>query len=308
MRESLKKQDFSRTPADERSAGGRVALAVPGGLQATIDSSPRMVAQQRKLRSLSNGASSPVVQGQFIYNDGSINNKKSAQKLGLKLFGTKPRAQGKVAALVELATDGKDYGTLNERTLRAMIDGKGEQFTLEQKGRRLHTHRNTEASYPKARSLTHQHLEQGKVNHKKRKNKNSDDGSMADSEEEAKPVGDFSYVDLNAILTQATEGMNPEQVKQAAEMAVKNFEVMKLSVNVDMNPDVQLMVQHALQYQAFNHPQLKGRTKNGPNAQDRAQNAFRRFELEKSKALIVQDAEDGFEHTLTPQHQRHSRR
>ncbi|WP_199030959.1 hypothetical protein [Ralstonia sp. ASV6] len=296
MRESLKKQDFSRTPTDERSTGRRIAPAVPGGLQATVDSSPRMVAQRDRLQSLSSGVHPPVVQGQFIYDDDPIDNEKSAQKLGRQLFGKAPKAKSKIAALVALATDGEDHGTLSEHALRTMIEG--EQFTLEQKGRRLHTRRNTEASYPEERSLTYQHLEQGKVNHKKRKSSN--DGSDADAEEEAKPVGDFSYVDLNTILTQATAGMEPAQVTQAAETAVKKFKVRELSVDADMNPDVQLMVQHALQYQAFNHPQLKGRGKKGPTARDRKQNAFRSFELEKSKALLVQDAEDNFMHTLPP--------
>jgi len=233
MRESLKKQDFSRTPTDERSTGGRVAPAVPGGLQAAVDSSPRMVAQRAKLQSLGSGAHPPVVQGQFIYDDGPIDNEKSAQRLGRQLFGKVPKAKSKIAALVALATDGKDHGTLSEHALRTMIEG--ERFTLEQKGRRLHTRRNTGASYPEERSLTYQHLEQGKVNHKKRKRKSGSDGSDADTEVEAEPVGDFSYVDLNTILTEATEGMEPAQVKLAAETAVKKFKVRELSVDADMN-------------------------------------------------------------------------
>ncbi len=113
-------------------------------------------------------------------------------------------------------------------------------------------------------------------------------------------MGDFSYVDLHAILSAATQGMDPEQAKQAAQVAVDNFERMKLHVDVRMDADIQLMVQHALQYQAFNHPQLKGRRKQGLTAAEAEQNRFRQFELDKSKAMLVHDASHGFGRTLPP--------
>lgn len=310
MHKSLKKQDLARGPVGERRsdagaepARGLSADGASAGRQAAIDGSPRMAAQRSRLGALGHGASAPVVQGQFVYrhdgNDTIIDSRAAAKKLAVDLYGRR-RADSKVEALVRLATKG-DHGTLSQHALLAKInDERLEHFTLERKGRRLHTRQNPDASYPEDRSLTHRHLAEGQVNVRKRPRAKGDDGTDADTDEEAEAVGDFSYVDLNNILTQATTGMEPALVKAAAAMAVQNFEVMKLSVNVDMNPDVQLMVQHALQYQAFNHPQLKGRGKSGPNAEAREQNRFRTFELEKSKALLVQDAEGGFAHTLPP--------
>lgn len=309
MRESLTRQKKSPDShaTEAGSAERSVTPVTAGSRQALVDRSPRQLHQRQVLASLTPAGTSPVLQGKFVYQkDGElhdISSRATAAKLARDLYGDEA-TPSQIAAVVALATKG-DHGTLTTHELLAKLnDPRLERFTLKQHGRRLHTTRNVDASYPEARSRTHQHLAQEEQAAKskaenKKKRKRSDDDSDTEAVE-ADPVGDFSYVDLHAILSAATQGMDPEQAKQAAQVAVDNFERMKLHVDVRMDADIQLMVQHALQYQAFNHPQLKGRRKQGLTAAEAEQNRFRQFELDKSKAMLVHDASYGFGRTLPP--------
>jgi hypothetical protein len=309
MRESLTRQKKAPDPhATEPGSAERSATPVAaGGRQALVDRSPRQLHQRQALASLTAAGTSPVLQGKFVYKKDEelrdISSRAAAGKLARELYGDEA-TPSQIAALVALATKG-DHGTLNTHELLDKLDDpRLERFALKQIGRRLHTTRNVGASYPEARSRTHRHLAQEEQEAKtkaenKKKRKRSDDDSDTEAVE-ADPVGDFSYVDLHSILAAATQGMDPEQAKQAAQAAVDNFERMKLHVDVRMDADIQLMVQHALQYQAFNHPQLKGRRKQGPTDEEAGQNRFRQFELEKSKAMLVHDASHGFGRTLPP--------
>ncbi|MES2939942.1 MAG: hypothetical protein V4864_19850 [Pseudomonadota bacterium] len=266
--------------------------------------SPRQQRQALQLQALFGRAAAPsgtagVVQGRFTDPEGnSIRTKEGALEVAANIIGRRKIRRSKREtfenALVDLATDGERHGQLTKKALEDLLE-RGpvrESFGLEHRGRRLHTSTLDERpNFPPGRSEIFKKL--GEVKNRPNKRKRKDD-SGSDSEGEQKSKGDFTYRDLREVLDLAgVEDMEPGDVEAATRKAVKEFQEKELSFSDDHSIDVQLVVQHLLQYHRFNTPLLKRKGND-------EENEHRQHEFEKSKRLLITDSRSGFGLTLPP--------
>lgn len=318
-------------------AAGQQTQARPRPRQADwsdrLAASPRQLRQAGQLRSLfgerATAANQPVVQGMFKSPAGKwIKTETDAIELADEFIekheGCTDETIGKrqreafQQALSDLATDEEDLGKLSPDYLQDLLD-RGpvkEEFGIRQDGRRLHTSVTTEPNFPPRRSKTFGRLQElsekkKKKPTKKRKRENDSDQEDSDLPSEEEAQGDFSYRDLRGILDKAKVSEMPaKKVEAATRQAVRDFEERSLSFSDEFSVDVQLVVQHILQYHRFNSSMLTGRKRKNMNRETPKQkqarlkreveNESRQHEFEKSGRLLKIDSLNNFKLTLPP--------
>ncbi|MGV2287304.1 DUF4157 domain-containing protein [Trinickia sp. YCB016] len=216
-----------------------------------------------------------VIQGVFTYEETPVDSEEAAEELAGRLYDTlsedvdepKMTRPEFIKAIQELATSG-DHGELEDDYFKRLItDGLiRETFPFESIGRRVHTRTNAGANFPPQRSVFHRKLR-------------SDTRS------------DLSYAILHDFLQQALAQVDePEHIKRAIAAALENFNPGNPGAVLDpgLNADLQLVVQHLLKYQSFNHPALKDTS----SAANQAENEFRALLLEQTKLIISRTAQN----------------
>ncbi|MBA2676610.1 hypothetical protein [Ramlibacter sp.] len=296
-----------------------------GAWSQALAASPRQRRQAGQLRQLFGEPAQPsrgVVQGQFLTPanqqiDSEADARAFARKHGRHRGASAQGIRAFQAALAELATDGRTHGTLSAEYLNDLLErGQiGEKYSIKQDGRRLHTTLDTAANFPPERSSTAKRLvELGKrartkTTRGRKKGVDASDGESQSDEGEIETKGDFSYRDLGAILDDADlSQLTEQQVREATQTAVADWESGEISFSAELPVDVQLVVQHILHYHRFNSPPLKGRQRTSTKAETKSQrearaireheNAARDHEFGKTGRLLEIDAQEGFASTI----------